>query len=102
VGADEDVELAGVQPADGRVVDGEMKNREEVAATLDLGVRIDLRALAAREHVLDVERMPAEAGREELHLLMRRRLEVDPGEAVAVELSEARLLKRDLCPGRRT
>ena len=58
VGADEDVELRGVEPLDRAVVDGEVEDGEEVAL---LGVVVDLRPLALRDDVLDVERMPAEA-----------------------------------------
>ena len=61
VGPDEDVELARVQPADAGVVDGEVEDGEEVAAGLVLGVDVDLRPLAPREDVLDVEGVPAEA-----------------------------------------
>jgi len=53
---DEDVELGGVQALDGLVVDREVQYAEEV-----LGVLVDLRPLALREDVLEVERVPAEA-----------------------------------------
>ena len=56
VGAEEDVELGGVQPLDRLVVDREVEDDEEVVRVL-----VDLRPLALREHVLDVERVPAEA-----------------------------------------
>ena len=58
-GPDEEVELGGVQPLDRLVVGREVEDREEV-----LGVLVDLRPLALREDVLEVERMPAEALRE--------------------------------------
>jgi len=61
VGPDEGVELARVQPADAGVEDREVEDGEQVAAGLALGVDVDLRTLAPREHVLDVEGMPAEA-----------------------------------------
>ena len=61
--ADEDVELGGVQPLDGLVVDGEVEDGEEVAVVL---VVVDLRPLALRDDVLDVQRVPAEAVGERL------------------------------------
>ncbi len=54
--AEEEVELGGVQALNGLVVDREVENDEEV-----VGVLVDLRTLALREHILDVERMPFEA-----------------------------------------
>jgi hypothetical protein len=96
VGPDEDVELTRVQASDARVVDGEVEHCEEVAGALVLGVDVDLRALAPREHVLDVEGVPAELGRELLNLLVARGLEVDPGQPVLVELSEPGLPRRNL------
>src|SRR5712692_9090599 len=90
VGAEEDVELGGVQALDGLVVDREVEDDEEV-----LGVLVDLRPLALREHVLEVERVPAEAKRESLRLVLARRVQVDPGDAVLAELSEPRLWLRD-------
>src|SRR5215211_1882588 len=96
VGTDEDVELAGVQPAGRLVEHGKVEDDEEVAL---LRVVVDLRALALREHVLDVERMPAEPCREALDLVRVQRVEVDPGQAGGVELSSERLLARcDLRP----
>ena len=94
VGAEERVELAGVEAADRLVVDGEVEDGEEVGLAL-LGVHVHLGALAPRHHVLDVERMPAEPRRERERLLLRRRLEVDPGQAGVLKLSDARPL-RDL------
>ncbi len=102
VGPDKDVELAGVQPADVGVVDGEMKDGKEVGARLGVRVLVDLRPLAPREDVLDVERVPAEAGREAADLLVRRSVEVDPGEAVGVELVRAELARREIDARRRT
>src|SRR5205823_342891 len=92
VRSEEDVELAGVEPADRLVVDGEVENREQVALALFLGVDVDLRPLTAREDVLDVEGVPAEAPGELVRLLVARSLEVDPGQVGAVELSEPRPL----------
>ena len=57
VGADEEVELAGVQALDVLVVRREVEDAEEVAV---VDVVVDLRALPLREDVLDVERMPPE------------------------------------------
>ena len=67
-----------------------MEDGEEVAvaAVVVAGVDVDLRALAPREDVLDVERVPAEAAGEQLGLAGGRGEEVDPGEAVGLELSE--------------
>ncbi len=77
VRAEEEVELARVQSLDGLVVDREVQDGEQV-----LGVVVDLRALTLREHVLDVERVPAETLRERGCLLGVGRVEVDPGEPV--------------------
>ena len=63
--AEEEVELGGVQALDGLVVDREVQDDEEVIRVL-----VDLRTLALREHVLDVQRVPLEALGE---LLGRRR-----------------------------
>ena len=76
VGAEEEVELGGVQPLDRLVVAGEVEDAEEV-----LGVLVDLRPLALREDVLEVERMPAEALGELGRLVGRGRVEVDPGQS---------------------
>ena len=59
-------------------------------AVVVAGVDVDLRPLAPREDVLDVERVPAEAAGEQLRLAGRRGEEVDPGDAAGVELSDAR------------
>ena len=56
VGAEEEIELGRVQALDRLVVDGEVEDAEEVVRVL-----VDLRPLPLREHVLDVERVPAEA-----------------------------------------
>ena len=79
----------GVETADGRVVDREVEDGEEVAvvAVVVAGVDVDLRALAPREDVLDVERVPAEAAGEKLRLPGGRGEEVDPGDAAGLELS---------------
>ena len=87
VRAEEEVELAGVQPLDVLVVRREVEDAEEVAL---IDVVVDLRPLALREDVFDVERMPAEALAERVdRLRVDRRVEVDPGEAVGAELSDA-------------
>src|SRR5262249_58210853 len=88
--AEEDVELARVQPLDDLVVDREMEDGEEV-----VGVLVDLRSLPLREHVLKVERMPTEPLLKMLGLRSRRRGQVNPGEAVLVKFSEPRLGRRD-------
>ena len=75
--AEEDVQLGGVQPLDGLVVEREVEDEEEV-----VGVLVDLRPLALREHVLEVERVPAEALGELGRGLLVGRVEVDPGQAV--------------------
>ncbi len=84
--ADEDVELGGVQALDGLVVDREVEDAEEV-----LGVLVDLRPLALREDVLEVERVPAEALGQGGRFLRAGIVEVDPGQAVRVELGNAPL-----------
>ena len=84
--ADEDVELGGVQALDGLVVDREVQDAEEV-----LGVLVDLRPLALREDVLEVERVPAEALGEGGRFLLAGIVEVNPGQAVRAELCNARL-----------
>ena len=87
VRAEEEVELAGVQPLDALVVRREMENAEQVAV---VDVVVDLRALPLGEDVLDVERMPAESCAECVdRLRVDGRVEVDPGEAVGAELSDA-------------
>ena len=75
-----------------------MQDAEEIAL---LGVVVDLRPLALREHVLDVERMPAEPAREQADVERVRRVEMDPGEAGGVELSgraTAEPSRRPRCP----
>ncbi len=70
-----------------------MEDGEEVPV---VDVVVDLRPLALREDVLDVERVPAEALGEQLSLLLGRRVAVDPGQAAELELGDAPLLRR-LC-----
>ena len=82
---DEDVELGGVQPLDRLVVDREVEDDEEVAVVL---VVVDLRALALRDDVLDVERMPAEALGQHVRRLEVGPDDVDPGEAASGELAD--------------
>ncbi len=87
VGPEEDVELARVQPLDALVVRRKVEDAEEITL---VGVVVDLRPLALREDVLDVERMPAEALAKAVdRFRIDRGIEVDPGEAVGAELSEA-------------
>src|SRR4029078_13056140 len=77
VRSEEDVELGRVPPLDRLVVRGEVEDREEV-----LRVLVHLRPLALREDVLQVERVPTEALGELRRLVPRRRVELDPGQAL--------------------
>jgi len=61
-----------------------VEDGEEVAL---LDVVVDLRALALREDVLDVERVPAEAASEHPGRERVGSVEVDPGEPGGAELS---------------
>src|SRR5207248_3198743 len=83
---EEEVELGGVQALDRLVVRGKVEDPEEVPL---VRVVVDLRALPLREDVLDVERVPAETGAQLVDDLRLERLEVDPGQALAAELSDA-------------
>ena len=83
---DEDVELGGVQPLDGLVVDGEVEDREEVTLVL---VVVDLRALTLRDDVLHVQWMPAEALGELLGGRDVGRDDMSPGQSVGRELGDA-------------
>jgi hypothetical protein len=67
-----------------------MEHGEEV-----LRVLVDLRALALRQDVLEVERVPVEPFRQLLRLLGRGGVEVDPGQTVSGELSDPRLTRAD-------
>ena len=91
VRAEEEVELGRIQALDGLVVDGEVEDGEEIVRVV-----VDLRALALREDVLDVERMPAEALRERRRLLRVGSVEMDPGQAVVGELSRFADSRNDL------
>jgi hypothetical protein len=95
---DEDVELRGVQPLDGLVVDGEVKDREQVPLVL---VVVDLRALALRDDVLDVERMPAEPLGERLRGIEIRPYCVHPHEPAGGELRDLRRARDDVRAGAR-
>ena len=87
VGAEEKIELTGVQALDVLVVRGKVQDAEEVAI---VEVVVDLRPLALREDVLDVEWVPAEALAQCIDRLgIDGWVEVDPGEAVGAELSDA-------------
>src|SRR2546430_13687328 len=69
-----------------------MEDAEEVAV---IDVVVDLRPLALREDVFDVERVPAEALTQRVDRFgIDRRVEVGPGEAVGAELSDARVRAR--------
>jgi hypothetical protein len=83
--AEEHVELGRVQPLDGLVVRGEVKDDEEVARVV-----VDLRALALRKDVLDVELVESEAVGQLTELEVRRLLDVNPGQAASGELLDAR------------
>ena len=74
-----------------------MEDAEQVAL---VRVVVDLRTLPAREDVLDVERMPGEAVGEERSRLVVWRLEVDPGEAVRLELRRLGTCARGDVPDR--
>ena len=64
-----------------------MEDAEEVAL---VAVVVDLRPLPLREDVLDVEGMPAETLAQAVDRLgVDRRVEMDPGEALGAELSDA-------------
>src|SRR6266508_1808581 len=86
VRAEEDVELGGVEPADRAVVHRKVEDGEEVPV---VDVVVDLRPLALREDVFDVEGMPAEALGEPLRLVFRRRVDVDPRQPARLELGRA-------------
>ena len=86
---EEEVELGGVQALDRLVVDREVEDAEDV-----LGVLVDLRALTLREHVLDVERVPAEPLGELLGRVVVGPVEVEPGQVAAAELERAALSAR--------
>ena len=81
-----------VQSLDVLVVDREVEDGEEVALVL---VVVDLRALALRDDVLDVERVPAEALGELLRRLDVGRDDVDPGEPASGELVDDRRRRDD-------
>jgi hypothetical protein len=63
-----------------------VQHREQV-----IRVVVDLRPLPAREHVLEVERVPAETRGQTGDDVVVERLEVDPGEPFGGELSDAGL-----------
>ena len=87
VRAEEEVELAGVQALDVLVVRGKVEDAEEVAV---IEVVVDLRPLALRQDVFHVERMPAETLAQSVDRLgIDGWVEMDPGEAVGAELSDA-------------
>jgi hypothetical protein len=56
-----------------------------------LGVLVDLRPLPLREHVLDVERVPAEALGQAVDRVLVRAVEVDPGQPGSGELERLAL-----------
>ena len=82
VRADEDVQLARVQPPDRLVEDREVENDEEVVLVL-----VDLRPLIARQDVLVVERVELEVLLEPGAIDGPGPLDVDPAEAVTSTVS---------------
>ena len=86
VGADEDVELGGVQAPDGLVEHREVENDEQVVVVL-----VDLRALVAGEHVLVVERVELEVLLEPGPVHRPRALDVDPAQAGMLDELDVRL-----------
>src|SRR5687767_6376852 len=74
--SEENVELGCVQPLDRLVVEGKVEDDEEV-----VGIVVDLRALALRKDVLDVQRVPSKALGECGGMALIGRLEMDPGQA---------------------
>ena len=89
VGAEEEVELRRVQALDRLVVDREMDDAEEIVRVL-----VDLRPLPLREHVLDVERVPAEALRERVRGLRIGVVEMNPGQPARGELERVAFSER--------
>jgi len=81
----EQVELACIEPADGTVEDGEVKDDEEVVRVL-----VDLRPLIARENILEIKRVEVEVLGEPGGLELTRALDVDPAKAAAVDYLDAR------------
>ena len=86
VGADEQVQLGGVQPRDRLVVAREVQDAEQVVVVL-----VDLRALVAREDVLVVERVELEPLLEPGAIDLARPLDVDPAEAGGLDDLDAGL-----------
>jgi hypothetical protein len=80
-GADEDVQLSGLEASRALVEAGEVQHQEHVAVVL-----IDLRPLApSREHVLEVERVELVVLRQPRRFGLGGLLDVQPGEAVGLE-----------------
>ena len=94
VGAEEDVQLGGVEPLDALVVDGEVEDDEEVARVL-----VHLGPLALGEDVLDVELVEAEALCQLAELERGGSLDVNPGESARGELVDPRSPRLDRVPG---
>jgi hypothetical protein len=94
VGADEDVQLGGVQPLDALVIEGKVENDEEIALVL-----VHLGTLPLGEHVFDVELVEAKTVGKQGRLERSRLVDVDPGEAVSGELGDARLDPLGEIPG---
>jgi hypothetical protein len=91
VGPDEDVELTGVEPADLLVEHGKVQDDEEVVRIL-----IELRALVARHHVFQVERVEVVVLGEPGALEHRGLDNLQPPQAGVLDLGYLRLGALDL------
>src|SRR4051812_22648050 len=87
VGADEQVELGGVEAADLLVVAREVQDDEQVLVVL-----VDLRTLVARDDVLVVERVELEALLQPREVDRARALDVDPAQAEGLDDLDVRLV----------
>jgi hypothetical protein len=95
VRTDEDVQLAGVQAADGAVEDRKVQDDEQI-----VGVLVDLRALVARQDVLEVEGVESELLLEPRALEGRGALDVDPTQPLGGDRLDVGLALRGLRRGR--
>ena len=83
VGAQEDVELAGLERVERRVEAHAVDDREQVRFVV-----VDLRLVDLEQAVLDGERMEGERVAQQLRLGVGRRVEVDPVQRVRPGLRE--------------
>ena len=83
--SDEDVELARAEPTARAVEDGEVEDDEQVVLVL-----VDLRALVAREHVLEVQRVEVEVLLQPCLLDRAGAVDLDPAQALGRDLLYAR------------